>query len=124
MLFQDSEKQKELQKILNVEKGKSVAELEADKSELEKELLIVNYGLMLRKIHPSMKSIKLMESVIPESKLDDGIGVKVDVSNSQFEPDLVLLSDEKEESGEEDEKEEKKSGWGLLQVVSTTGRNI
>lgn len=88
--------------------------MEADKSELEKELLIVNYGLMLRKIHPSMKSIKLMESVIPESKLDDGIGVKVDVSNSQFEPDLVLLSDEKEESGEEDEKEEKKSGWGLL----------
>lgn len=114
---------------MNVEKGKSVAKLEEDKAELEKELMIVNYGLLLRKIHPSMKAIKLMESVIPESKLDDGIGVNVEVSNSQFEPDLVLYNedikllggeedDEKEESGKEDdekeEKEEKTSGWGIL----------
>lgn len=125
----EPEKQKELQKILNVEKGKSVAKLEEEKLELEKQLVIINYGLMLRKEHPSMKAIKLMESVIPESKLDDGIGVNVEVSNSQFEPDLVLYNedikllggeedDEKEESGKEDdekeEKEEKTSGWGIL----------
>ena len=106
------EKQKELHKILNVEKGKSVAKLEEDKAELEKELLIVNYGLKLRAIHPSMKSIKLMESVIPESKLDDDIGVNVEVSNSQYEPDLVLSSDEKEEN--EEKEDEKKVGWGIL----------
>jgi len=98
---------------LNVEKGKSVAKLEEDKAELEKELMIVNYGLLLRKIHPSMKSIKLMESVIPESKLDDGIAVNVEVSNSQYEPDLVLNDDEKEEK-EESGEEEKTSGWGIL----------
>ncbi len=97
---------------MNVEKGKSVAKLEEDKAELEKELLIVNYGLKLRAIHPSMKSIKLMESVIPESKLDDDIGVNVEVSNSQYEPDLVLSSDEKEEN--EEEEDEKKAGWGIL----------
>jgi hypothetical protein len=117
---------------LNVEKGKSVAKLEEEKAELEKQLVIINYGLMLRKEHPSMKAIKLMESVIPESKLDDGIGVNVEVSNSQFEPDIVLFDedikllggeefDEKEEKKEEEKKEEeeekkeeKKLGWGLL----------
>lgn len=112
ILFQEPHQQKELHKILNVEKGKSVAKLEEDKAELEKELLIVNYGLKLRAIHPSMKSIKLMESVIPESKLDDDIGVNVEVSNSQYEPDLVLSSDEKEEN--EEEEDEKKAGWGIL----------
>lgn len=106
------EKQKELHNILNVEKGKSVAKLEEDKAELERELLIVNYGLKLREIHPSMKSIKLMESVIPESKLDDGVGVNVEVTNSQYEPDLVLSSDEKEEN--EEKEDEKKAGWGIL----------
>lgn len=89
--------------------GKSVAKLEENKAELEKELLIVNYGLLLRKIHPSIKSIKLMESVIPESKLDDGVSVNVEITNSQFEPELFMSDDEKD-----DEKEDKKARSGII----------
>ena len=64
----DEDKKEQLKSILNVESGVSVEKLEEWKIELENELYYVEYGLVIRKLHSTMRALEMMMELLPDEE--------------------------------------------------------